>query len=1291
MKAFCGKVRIGVIAILGMVAFAMMAIADLSAPRSSVSAKQPAPSAAAKAAVPAAHNHPPRINFAQLPMRFERNDGQTDPQVKFLSRGQGYTLFITPGEAVLAMRQPVKEPRPGLFPRPDRQARANDKKKADAAKSAIVRIVLKGAASAPQIEGVDRLATGSNYFIGNDPKKWHTDVPNYAKVELKNVYPGIDLIYHGSEQGRLEYDFRLAPEADPDAIRLGFKGMKKLALDQRGDLVVSVGKSQIVEHAPDIYQEIGGNKQTVKGRWVLRGAHEAGFELASYDRTKPIVIDPVLLYSTYLGGSGGDQGNAIAVDSSGNAYVTGAAGPTDFPTLNAYQSTANGGAAFVAKLNPSASGAASLLYSTYLGGNGGDTGYGIAVDSSGNAYVTGTTGSFGNSSCTASGEPGVCCTGAGTGTCTAFPTLNAYQSTNNAATAANGGGGGVANAFVAKLNPSASGAASLLYSTYLGGSAGYSGDWGNGIAVDSSGDAYVTGATGSYGNSSCNGLDTPGACCTGAGTGTCIAFPTLNAFQSTLNGGENAFVAKLDPSASGAASLLYSTYLGGSTAEVGFGIAADPSGNAYVTGTTESNDFPTLNAYQSTLGGEYSNAFVAKLNPGLSGMASLLYSTYLGGDYYDMGYGIAVDSSANAYVTGSAASTNFPTLNAYQSTNNDTEYGNAFVAKLNPAASGAASLLYSSYLGGSGSDGGNGIAVDSSGNAYVTGTTGSFGNSSCTASGEPGDCCTGAGTGTCIAFPTLNAYQSTNNAAANGANGGANAFVAKLNPSASGAASLSYSTYLGGSGMKYQGDQGFGIALDSSGNAYVTGFTDSTNFPTLNAYQSTLESVDGGNAFVAELSPATPAPTPTGTATATATTTATLTAAPTATATSTVRATPTATATATTATRTATPTKTATPTATKTATPTATPTPNGSAVPATLAFGAEVAGQTSATIKTVTVTSKSKAALVISSVTVASTDGSATPEFIVTGGTCGPTYPFTVSPSPGSCTITVSFTPSAISSTDGRTGTLTIVDDAPTGTETIKMEGTGTTDVITAPASATIKNEHFGDTTTRYITIINKQSQQITLTPSITQTASGFGVASGGTCGGTLLARTVPAAGSCTIAYSYSPSALTPAGESGTLTISASPDLATSPPTVAITATTVPDTVLAVASAGLATNGGTPVTADTLKVTDLASPTFGIGALGVSIGAPYNGGSNNNSADFSVSSTPGSCPVGTAANVTCYPVTFTATEGTATSHVTESACIDVTVASDPGTYANACAGGTNAPGVHTVKLTGVGK
>ena len=298
-----------------------------------------------------------------------------------------------------------------------------------------------------------------------------------------------------------------------------------------------------------------------------------------------------------------------------------------------------------------------------------------------------------------------------------------------------------------------------------------------------------------------------------------MAFPTVNAYQSA-NGADlcTAFVAKLDPSASGAASLLYSTYLGGSYCDVGRGIAVDSAGNAYVTGYTLSNDFPTLNAFQSTKNKNGSNnAFVAKLNPSASGAASLLYSTYLGGSVEDIGQGIAVDSSGDAYVTGSTGSSDFPTSNAYQNTLNSTG-GNAFVAKLNPSASGAASLLYSTYLGGSsgvaGGDGGSGIAVDSSGNAYVTGTASSIGNSSCTGSGEPQPCCTGSGTGTCIAFPTLNAFQSTLNSIYG------NAFVAELNPSASGAASLLYSTYLGGSGI---GDIGYGIAVDSAGNAYVTG------------------------------------------------------------------------------------------------------------------------------------------------------------------------------------------------------------------------------------------------------------------------------------------------------------------------------------------------------------------------------------------------------------------------------------------------------------------------------------
>ncbi len=818
MKSASDKAKVGIVAIVGAAACAAMAISASSAPRTSVAAKQPDTIAAPKAQ--AAHNHPPRINLAKLPMRFERNDGQTDPRVKFLSRGAGYTLFITPGEAVLTMRQPA-EKNPQIAQSTQRR---NKLPITTATKSAVVRIALKGAASSPQIEGVDRLAARSNYFIGNDPKKWHTDVPNYAKVELKHVYPGIDLIYHGSEQGQLEYDFRLAPGADPDAIRLGFKGMKKLALDKQGDLVVNVGKSQLVEHAPAIYQGIGGNKQTVKGRWVLRGAHEAGFKLAlNWDRTKPIVIDPVLLYSTYLGGRGntigdGDYGEGIAVDSAGFAYVTGQAASTDFPTTpNAFQisnhsEAYSGKNAFVAKLDPSASGAASLLYSTYLGGFAEDVGLGIAVDSAGFAYVTGFT------------------------TSNDFPILNAYQSTLN----------GPFSAFVAKLNPSASGVASLLYSTYLGGSAV---DIGNGIAVDSAGFAYVTGNTSS------------------------TDFPTtLNAYQSTCPSASGpygcgaAFVAKLNPSASGAASLLYSTYLGGSYSDGGSGIAVDSSGNAYVTGGAGS-DFPTLNAYQSTNNAadpDEGNAFVAKLPPSASGAASLLYSTYLGGSagIHESEYGsaIAADSAGNAYVTGIARSISdssctglytpsycctgagtgtcvaFPTLNAYQSSCPSAAIGcgTAFVAKLNPSASGAASLLYSTYLGGSGGDSGSGIAVDSAGFAYVTGYTYSTN------------------------FPTLNAYLGTNEY---------RGFITKLNPSASGAASLLYSTYFG---------PGAGIAVDSAGNAYVAGGAGSTDFPTLNAYQSTLNGPE--NAFVAELSPAIPAPTPTATTTATPTPTATPTA-----------------------------------------------------------------------------------------------------------------------------------------------------------------------------------------------------------------------------------------------------------------------------------------------------------------------------------------------------------------------------------------------------------------------------
>ncbi len=1214
------------IAILVIAAFA---ISGRAAIRASATAKKPSQAIAA----PQSHQPAPRVNFAKLPMSFEPNVGQSDARVKFLSRGPGYTLFLTPSEAVLALRKPEQQnaaKSPHLLGSAQHALKA-----AHEAPPSVLRVTLVGANGKARSEGIAPLAGRSNYLVGNDPKKWRTNVPSYGKVAYRNVYPGIDLIYYGTNQRQLEYDFIVAPGASPGAIGLRFSGAKGLRINDKGDLAIEVSGGEVIHHAPVIYQENGGKRQPVAGRIAFQGKNVIGFDVASWDRRRPLLIDPGLVYSTYLGGSGsdsggGDHGSGIAVDASGDAYVTGSTPSTNFPvTAGAFQVTLGGPSnAFVTKLNPTGS---ALVYSTYLGGSGssGDQGSGIAVDASGDAYVTGSTFSAD------------------------FPiTAGAFQTTYRT----NG------TSFVTKLDPTGS---ALVYSTYLGGG----GDMGAGIALDSSGNAYVTGTTGS------------------------ADFPvTAGAYQTTLGGAFNAFATVVNPSGS---TLVYSTYLGGNNEDFGNGIAVDESGDAYVTGfalpvyfnssCTGASEpaacctgagtgtcgvgFPiTVGAFQSVCPSEFGRdgchaGFVTKLDPSASGAASLLYSTYLGGNTEDLGYGIAVDASGDAYVTGSTQSTNFPvTAGAFQ-----TIFGggaeNAFVTKLNPTGS---ALVYSTYLGGSGhlnGDRGYGIAIDASGDAYVTGYT----------------CSTN--------FPvTAGAFQTTYG---NVGGGLVNAFVTEVNPSGS---ALVYSTYLGGSG--YVGDFGSGIAIDASGDAYVTGGTSSINFPvSAGAFETTLP--DSESAFVSKLSLL---PIPTAIATPTATKTPTSTRTPTTTPTRTATATKTPT---TTPTRTATATK--TPTATKTATPTATPTPNGSDLPATLSFGPEVAGQTSATIKTVTVTSKSAAPLTIYS--VASSDS---PEFSVTGGgSCGSTgYPYTVGPSPDTCTITVSFTPSAISSINGRTGTLTIVDDAPegtpAGTEIINMQGTGTADVITSPAIVKINLAKFSTTRGNYVTITNKQSQQVTLTLSGTQTGgtqtpTGFYFpVRGGTCGGTLLVPTVLAASSCTIAYTYEPSILTPPGESAVLTISASPDLATSPHTVTITATTLPETVGATAAVGTAINGGPPVTANVLKVTNLAALTIDIEALGVSIGstanpAPYNGGGNNNAADFSVSSTPGTCPAGTATNVTCYPVTFTATAGSTGSHVTESACVDVTVTKDPGTYANACSPGTNAPGVHSVKLTGIGK
>ncbi len=669
----------------------------------------------------------PRIApmFENLPLIFEANHGQTAKQVKFFGRADGYALFLTDDGATLALRTvaPTEKDTLSIENRSEKTARG-----------AVLHMQLVGANLHARIEGVDKLPGKANYFAGNDPRKWHTDIPMYARVSYRDIYPGIDLVFYenagalrngAAEEGtrRLEYDFILRPRANPEAIRLRFEGSTKLALDHSGDVIATLaGGGKVIQQIPAIYQLRDGRSERITGRAILLDKDTIGFSLAKYDPARAVYIDPDLVYSTYLGGKMPDRGGVvgdyaegIAIDSTGDIYVIGQTYSPDFPTKDAFQSTceacAYAASVFVAKLDPAASGAASLLYSTYLGGNVGEDGYGIAVDSAGDVYITGATAS------------------------TDFPvTTNAFQSTLR----------GGKNAFLAKLNPAALGAAQLVYSTYLGGSGNaysYGQDIGNGIAVDSAGDAYVTGFTDS------------------------TNFPiTPNAFQSACSsptGCHGAFVAKLDPSASGAASLLYSTYLSGSDSEQndeGFGIAVDSSGNAYVTGATASADFPiTANAFQSTCAecgtGQY-YVFVAKLNPAASGKASLLYSTFLGGTIDQIHGGIAVDSSGDAYVTGTASG-GFPvTARAFQKKLHGT--GDAFVAKLNPAASGKASLLYSTLLGGRGDDWGTGIAVDSDGRAYVTGSTIS------------------------IDFPV------TSNALQTKPTGSENAFVAKLNPAASG-------------------------------------------------------------------------------------------------------------------------------------------------------------------------------------------------------------------------------------------------------------------------------------------------------------------------------------------------------------------------------------------------------------------------------------------------------------------------------------------------------------------------
>src|SRR5438128_2601562 len=490
-------------------------------------------------------------NFGGRPgLNFERNLGQTAAPVQFLARAAGHVVFLTPGSAVLELARPQTGPDLGPLAR----SAAPTGRTVD-----VVAVNFVGANPNARLTGQDELPTRSNYFTGANR---FIDIANYSRVHVSNLWSGVDASYYTSQQGKLEFDFTVAPGASPLAVQLEFQGARTLSLDLAGNLVLDTDSGgRVVHQKPTLYQTINGQQQTVTGSYVLLGTNRVGFVTGPYNTAYPLIIDPVMDYSTYIGGSGDDEGLAIAVDGAGNTYVTGKTLSTNFPLQNPFQSSFQGGTdVFVSKLNALGN---ALIYATYVGGSGADQGNGIAVDLAGNAYVVGTTGS------------------------TNFPTsTGAYQTTL----------GGSTDAFVFQLSTSGD---SLHSASYFGGSLT---DTGTAIAVDANGQAFFTG-------------DTAGG-----------TFPTTTgAYDTTYNGGTtDAFIAAVN--ATGTA-RVYSTYLGGGGADTAYGIGLDPNGNAYVTGSTDStgaSPFPTANAFQSTFVGGTSDAFLSKINP--SGTA-LGYST----------------------------------------------------------------------------------------------------------------------------------------------------------------------------------------------------------------------------------------------------------------------------------------------------------------------------------------------------------------------------------------------------------------------------------------------------------------------------------------------------------------------------------------------------------------------------------------------------------------------------------------------------------------------------------------
>jgi len=746
-----------------------------------------------------------QASLARLPISFEPNQGQSNDQVKFLAHGQGYGLYLMPSEAVLTL--------------PERSQ--------GGLRQASVEMQLAGANRHPEMAGADRLAGHSNYFIGNDPSHWLHNIPQFGRVQYRNVYPGIDLAFYGN-QNQLEFDFEVSPGSDARQIELNFKGATNVSLAGNGDLVLGLDGHELRFETPHIYQTSSAGVRTVAGLFVMRGKNSAGFEIGPYDRSRTLVIDPVLAFSSYLGGTGDESCTviiaasagfvphcpAITVDSAGDIYVAGATtsvGTFAGATPASIPATGTPGPAnvFVSKISVTGS-VATLGFVTYIGGAGTQYPAGVGVDSGFNVYVAGTT----NAS--------------------DYPTTTSAFQTSAVAPGSN-------HAFVSELDPSGS---LNLYSTYLSGNGV---DTASDMALDSLGRVYVIGTT------------------------TSSNFPTtIGALEPTFpfpsgSTGNQFFFSKVDTALNTTSSLQYSTYIGGSTPAngvvVGGAVAVDASFNVYLAGGTNFTDMGgpnhpwIVNANKTGAQGGI-DVWAGKLNapPANTQQYTLDYGTYLGGTGDDVAYGIATDGT-DTYITGSTTSSGISVTTTSPFQANYAGGGDAFVAKFGvPAVSGTTQgtvpLDYFSYLGGPGLDTGLAITADSLGNARVAGFTDSTTNFPVTPTTACG--------------PTVN----TNcNPLQVSPQGGRDAFVSRLTTTGtSTSTTINLLGYLGGTGN----DIGTSIALDSSLNMYVTGETSSPNFPTNNPLPTTGSARSGNtDAFVTEIGPNAsglmmPNPTPTG-------------------------------------------------------------------------------------------------------------------------------------------------------------------------------------------------------------------------------------------------------------------------------------------------------------------------------------------------------------------------------------------------------------------------------------------